>query len=433
LDEWLLRNLHETRRFGFFPGGNQQAELEKQFPALAHDLPLGHGDLFTDGVKVDRDWHECDKLQKLFNCIVGQDMKLPNPVLSLSGQKSGRVRADLLDSMAIDAKQYAIVAPVSKSSTHLKALTVEQALVLIDRLYFEHGLMSVLIGNLKEKPELDKIADSANKSAKVATVWIGQARSLVELLHLTASAKIYAGCDTGPMHFAAALGIPVLSIFGGGTFPRFLPRAAHAAALTQNLPCFGCDWMCPFDRSLCIELVNNKSIEASLDTLLNKPNGVIVDHGCASVADSAAFVREFALSPLRNFSQLKIEHSRMQANYQRIDADRELRGVQIDTLSGMLKESDADRAARGEQITSLTDMLRAAQADSAARGTQIDTLSGLLKESDADRAARGEQMSALTQLLKESEADRLARWGQIVTLTTLVHEMQNKSPVIPTP
>ena len=364
VDEWLLRNLPEAKRFGFFPGCGQQSELERYYPTLAHDLPLGHGDLFTDFVNVDRDLHECDKFQELFKCIVGHDTELPNPVLSVPRSMPSHRSADLLPSMALEAKRYAIVAPASRNSTPLKALTDTQALLLIDRLYFTHGLKSVLIGNSKEKPDLDRIAAIANRSEEVAVVWIGQAGSLVDLLQLMVAARIFVGCDTGPMHFAAALGIPVLSIFGGGTFPRFLPRARHAAVLTQQLPCFGCDWQCPFEHSLCIELVNNKCIESSLDALLDKPNGVIVDYGCASAADSATFLREFALPALRNYSQLKVAHSQMRAQYQRIDADREARGEQVNTLTRMLNESEADRLARWEQIVTLTGLVHDLQSKS---------------------------------------------------------------------
>jgi 2-polyprenyl-3-methyl-5-hydroxy-6-metoxy-1,4-benzoquinol methylase len=55
------------------------------------------------------------------------------------------------------------------------------------------------------------------------------------------------------------------------------------------------------------------------------------------------------------------------------------------------KESETDRAARGEQI--------------AARGEQIETLTGMLKESEADRAARWTQIETLTKMLQESAAD----------------------------
>ena len=42
----------------------------------------------------------------------------------------------------------------------------------------------------------------------------GVASSLTELIALTRRARLFIGGDTGPMHLAAALGIPVVAIFG---------------------------------------------------------------------------------------------------------------------------------------------------------------------------------------------------------------------------
>ena len=63
----------------------------------------------------------------------------------------------------------------------------------------------------------------------------------------------YLGRDTGPMHIAAALRRPVLAVFGGGTWPRFIPAALAGAALTCAVPCSGCGWNCHFDDSHCVK------------------------------------------------------------------------------------------------------------------------------------------------------------------------------------
>ena len=103
---------------------------------------------------------------------------------------------------------------------------------------------------------------------------------------------------------------------------------------------------------------------------------------------------------------------------------RNLLGLQIETLTGMLKESEADRLARGEQIETLTGMLKESEADRLARGEQIETLTGMLKESEADRLARSEQIETLRRMLKESEADRLARSEEIETLRRMLKESE---------
>jgi len=422
VDEWLLRSLPGIKRFGFFPGSNPKSELEIHFPALAQDLPLQQGEIFTDCVSVEKDLHECDKFQQLFNEIVGSSNRLPNPVLNLL-PSIDRNSSILLDSMGLEAGQYAIVSSAASSSTPLKAITDDQTIALIKRLYHKHGLKSILIGTSPEQTDLDRVADIVNETGVISTVWIGQPGSLSKLLSLISTAKLYVGCDTGPMHFAAALGIPVLAIFGGGHFPRFLPRARHAQVLTQYLPCFGCDWSCLFEHSLCIEMVDTNAIEDALDLLLTNSYGNVVDQGSASVADPANFLQQLALPALRKFGQVQAMKEHLVVQLQESEADRAARLEQIMTLTGMLKESEADRVARGEQIETLTGMLRESESGRVARGEQIETLTGMLRESESDRVARGEQIETLVADLRALFARpgfrwliRFSRWPEVKKL-----------------
>ena len=72
----------------------------------------------------------------------------------------------------------------------------------------ETGLTPLVNGGPGEE-ELAQAAKAAS-GGTAQTV----AGSLAELLALTRRAKLFVGGDTGPMHLAAALGIPVVAIFG---------------------------------------------------------------------------------------------------------------------------------------------------------------------------------------------------------------------------
>jgi len=107
---------------------------------------------------------------------------------------------------------------------------------------------------------------------------------------------------------------------------------------------------------------------------------------------------------------------------QALGADQIARGEQIETLTGLVKESEADRAARGVQIESLTRLVKVSEADRVARGEQIETLTRLVKESEADREARGQLIESLSSLLKQSEADQAAGDLQIAELTDALRQ-----------
>lgn len=123
-------------------------------------------------------------------------------------------------------------------------------------------------------------------------------------------------------------------------------------------------------------------------------------------------------------------HSKEIVEYDR----KNLLGLQIESLTGVLRESESDRATRGEQIETLTGMLKESEADRVVRGEQIESLTAMLKESEADRTARGQQIELLTAMLKESEADRAERAKQIETpkmnrsLSTIAVDL---TPVLP--
>lgn len=72
----------------------------------------------------------------------------------------------------------------------------------------EEGVKSLINFGPGEDPLMRAVESASEGTAQ------GIACSLTELIALTRRARIFIGGDTGPMHLAAALGIPVVAIFG---------------------------------------------------------------------------------------------------------------------------------------------------------------------------------------------------------------------------
>jgi heptosyltransferase-1 len=72
----------------------------------------------------------------------------------------------------------------------------------------EDGVKSLINFGPGEEPLMRAVESASNCAAT------GVASSLTELIALTRRARLFIGGDTGPMHLAAALGIPVVAIFG---------------------------------------------------------------------------------------------------------------------------------------------------------------------------------------------------------------------------
>ena len=90
----------------------------------------------------------------------------------------------------------------------------------------------------------------------------GQHGTVEQLLRVLAGAEAYVGKDGGVMHLAAALGKPVLAVFGGGHWPRFLPVGTKSVILAVRVPCRGCDWRCHLDQPACVrDLAHGSLVE----------------------------------------------------------------------------------------------------------------------------------------------------------------------------
>src|SRR5262245_8045939 len=98
--------------------------------------------------------------------------------------------------------------------------------------------------------------------------WIDETGAHLDtLLGLLGLSNGYIGHDTGPMHMAAALHKPVLAVFGGGHWPRFLPAAPASRVLTASVPCIGCGWNCPFEKPYCVHALQSADVLAALNDL----------------------------------------------------------------------------------------------------------------------------------------------------------------------
>jgi heptosyltransferase-1 len=70
--------------------------------------------------------------------------------------------------------------------------------------------------------------------------------SLEELVALCKPAKLFVGGDTGPMHFAAAVGAPIVAIFGPTSSDRNGPFRREDIVVERRLPCRPC-----YERDRC--------------------------------------------------------------------------------------------------------------------------------------------------------------------------------------
>ena len=97
--------------------------------------------------------------------------------------------------------------------------------------------------------------------------------SLRDFLTVLSRCSLLVCNDSGPMHMAGALGVPVVAIFGS-TFPEwFLPPGEENRAVTRrDMPCRPCGDRCILDEPYCLRLIPVEQVmEAVQDMLKSLP------------------------------------------------------------------------------------------------------------------------------------------------------------------
>jgi ADP-heptose:LPS heptosyltransferase len=101
----------------------------------------------------------------------------------------------------------------------------------------EHQATIVLTGAPGDRPVVDLARRALHD---VPFVDASGALDLPTLAALLAELDLLIASDTGPMHLAAAMGTPVVALFGPSDPRRYGPQAAHARVVRVDLWCSPC-------------------------------------------------------------------------------------------------------------------------------------------------------------------------------------------------
>ena len=344
-------------------------EMPENFKKVLAELALRADCPYDRLIDVDDRSHETEKYQALWNALDGSDI-LPEPVLRVSEYQHEAAR-QILDAAGLQSKRFFIGCPAGTQKVAIKAWPPEHYAEAIAWIESRYAQPCLLIGHQSEVETVRRVAGLAEDRGAHPRIWLGRDGEIPLLAALLASASFYLGNDTGPMHMAAAVNIPVIAIFGGGTWPRFLPRGSRSTAIAGDMPCFGCNWSCLFGDAPCMRLVTIEDVKHAIRDLLEAAAAPGFRYLRASnrlSAETAAYIEK----------AIKI--------FQAINDDRRKRLDANLRAEKLLRESELDRAARLVEIERLGKLLAESEADRAARLVEMERLGKLLAESEAGRA-----------------------------------------------
>lgn len=179
--------------------------------------------LLTHAVPHDDSRHEVERLASLL-ASVGVT-RIARPVL----RPPTAVRAGLLE--RLPARPFVVVAGTGTEpnrawpTAHVAELTTRLA---------ARGVPSVLVGAARDRAYATGVA-----AAGGAVIDLTGETSVGELAAVLSRAAAAVCTDSGPMHIAAAVGTPVIALFGPGDPAHSRPWGGNVTVLTSGAPC-GC-------------------------------------------------------------------------------------------------------------------------------------------------------------------------------------------------
>jgi heptosyltransferase-2 len=136
------------------------------------------------------------------------------------------------------------------------------------RIETELGGRFLILGSAGDRALASRIGQTAGKGAVDLTgkTTLGQAMALI------ARCRVFVTNDSGLMHVAAALGVPLVAIFGSTDPSRTGPRGRNSRVIYKPIPCAPClKARCPQSRE-CMEAV-------SVDEVFEEVKNLWESHG----------------------------------------------------------------------------------------------------------------------------------------------------------
>ena len=225
---------------------------------------FGGGDyLLTDSVPVDSlDRHRTEDWMRLLE-PVARDVPKSEPRLAVSDSERAWA-ADFLKKAGVDADEF-LIAIHPGGSSRLKRWPVEHFASLAQTVVSETGARVLWI--------VDPAGTGNDATLPARSIVVRP--SLRELIALFSRCRLVVSNDGGPMHLAAALGIPTFAVYSWGKPEWWKPygTAAHSWVQREDITCRPCAGHCVFDEPICLTGLGYAAVEESLVRLLAKHFG----------------------------------------------------------------------------------------------------------------------------------------------------------------
>jgi heptosyltransferase-2 len=199
--------------------------------------------------------------------VSGLGFEVPEslPRISLRGETTARA-ADLLARLGVPASATLVGFAPGAAYGHAKRWPPARVAEVITRVSRERGAISILFGAHGDREAGREIESSLPVGVSVVNL-IGRT-DLRQLAAILARCSVFVSNDSGAMHLAAAVGVPVTAIFGPTDERVTAPLGDHDVILREVFcrPCMLRD--CPIDHR-CMKRITSDQVFESVAARLS--------------------------------------------------------------------------------------------------------------------------------------------------------------------
>jgi len=220
----------------------------------------GRGFLLTKGAPIHNQADRYHQAHYYLDLLSGLGLKNYTTELNLSLDRQELVRMKKwLESQNIDAKKPLIIINPGAFYGPAKRWPASKYSELASLLQEKNNAQIVIIGSETEIPLAEHIATDMPEKPFILA---GQT-TLSGLAAITSFGSVFISNDSGPMHLANALKIPVIALFGPTEPFRTGPYQNPYTLFHKGAPCWPCSYRaCPYDHRCMMNISAQEVFEA---------------------------------------------------------------------------------------------------------------------------------------------------------------------------
>jgi ADP-heptose:LPS heptosyltransferase len=115
-------------------------------------------------------------------------------------------------------------------------------------------------------PGEKELVERVNFLSGNACIIAPRLRGLKELAYLLRKCSLFIGADTGPLHIAAAVGTPVIAIFGPKDPQIYAPNCENCIIVRKDIPCSPCEKR-SCSHASCMKAITAEDVLAAVKSI----------------------------------------------------------------------------------------------------------------------------------------------------------------------